>query len=61
MGKSVPKSRKCLGTREVEIIRRLKRKLKLPITKIALAVGRDRTTVYKALRRTFQAAEARAA
>ena len=54
MGKSVPKSRKSLGTREVEIIRRLKRKLKLPITKIALAVGRDRTTVYKALRRTFK-------
>ena len=54
MGKCVPKCRKPLGTREVEITRRLKRKLKLPITKIALAAGRDETTVYKALRRTFK-------
>ena len=54
MVKSVQKLRKPLGIREVEIIRRLKEKLKLPITKIALAVGRDKTTVYKALRRKFK-------
>ena len=43
-----------MGTREVEIIRRLKAKLHLPITRIALAVGRDKTTVYRALSRTFK-------
>ena len=38
-----------LGAREVTIIRRLKTVVKLPVTKIALAVDRNKTTVYEAL------------
>ena len=38
-----------LGWREVHIIRRLKRVLKLPVTKIAKGVGRNKTSVYQAL------------
>ena len=43
-----------LGSREAEIIRRLKKIIKLPVTKIATAVGRNKTSVYKALKRTFK-------
>ena len=35
-----------LAAREVHIIRRLKNIVKLPVTKIAIAVGRDKSTVY---------------
>lgn len=48
----LPKSkpqRVPLGAREVTIIRRLKDVVKLPVTKIALAVDRNKTTVYEAL------------
>ena len=38
-----------MGVREVTIIRRLKTIVKLPVTKIALAVDRNKTTVYEAL------------
>ena len=38
-----------MTAREVDIIRRLKTCVKLPVTKIALAVGRNKTTVYDAL------------
>ena len=41
--------RMTLGDREISIIQRLKNVLGLPVTKIALAVGRNKTTVYKAL------------
>ena len=39
--------------REVDIIRRLKNVVKLPITKIALAVNRNKSTVYSALDKTW--------
>ena len=45
--------RKPLLSREVTIIRRLKRITELPPSKIAQAVGRSRTTVYEALDRTW--------
>ena len=35
--------------REVDIIRRLKNVVKLPITKIALAVNRNKSLVYSAM------------
>ena len=54
MGKAVTMTRKPLGTREIETIRGLKAKLDLPVTKIALAVGRNRTTIHKALCRRFK-------
>lgn len=38
-----------LKAREVEIIRRMKKVLGLPVTKIALAVNRNKTSVYAAL------------
>ena len=38
-----------LQAREVKIIRRLKKVLQLPETKIAPAVNRNKTTVYEAL------------
>ena len=38
-----------LQQREVTIIRNMKKKLKLPVTKIAAAVERSKETVYKAL------------
>ena len=41
--------RKPLQAREVKIIRNLKKKLKLAVTKIAAAVERNKTSVYKAL------------
>jgi hypothetical protein len=37
----------------VEIIRRLKKVLELPVTKIALAVNRNKTTVYEALEKDW--------
>ena len=40
--------------REVTIIRRMKHVLKLPVTKIATAVGRNKTSVYKALSPKFK-------
>ena len=43
-----------LGSREAEIIRRLKYVIKLPVTKIATAVARNKTSVYKALKRSFK-------
>ena len=46
-----------LGSREVQIIRRLKRVIKLPVTKIALAVQRNKSSVYKALRPSFAPAK----
>ena len=46
-----------LGSREVQIIRRLKKVIKLPVTKIALAVQRNKSSVYKALRRSFAPAK----
>ena len=41
--------RQPLLQREVTIIRNMKRKLKLPVARIAIAVGRTKKTVYKAL------------
>ena len=38
-----------MTTREVTIIRRLKKYVQLPVTKIALGVGRNKTTIYEAL------------
>ena len=35
-----------LAAREVHIIRRLKNIVKLPVTKIAIAVGRNKSAVY---------------
>ena len=37
-----------LGAREVEIMRRLHRVIGVPVTKIALAVNRNKSTVYDA-------------
>ena len=54
MGKAVQMTRKPLGAREVEIIRGRKARLDLPVTKLALAVGRNTTTIHKALRRTLK-------
>jgi len=50
----MPRNRpKCcrvpLGAREVTIIRRLKQVIKLPVTKIATAVDRNKSTIYDAL------------
>ena len=42
-----------LQAREVPIIRDLRTILKLPITKIALAVKRDRTSIYAALSKAW--------
>ena len=41
--------RKPLQQREVAIIRRMKNVLGLPVTQIALATDRNKSTVYKAL------------
>jgi len=54
MGKAVTMTRKPLGTREIETIHGLKAKLDLPVTKIALAVGRNKTTIHSAPRRRFK-------
>jgi hypothetical protein len=42
--------RRPLEDREIEIIRNLKKKLKFPVVHIAKAVGRNKTSVYKALK-----------
>lgn len=44
-----------LESREVDIIRRLKRVIKLPVAQIANAVGRNKTTVYCAIDRAWTA------
>ena len=44
-------TRKPVHEREVEIIKRLKNVIKLPVTKIALAVGRHKKTVYSCLQK----------
>ena len=41
--------RKPLQQRDVAITRNMEKKLKLPVTKIALTVERTKRTVYKAL------------
>jgi hypothetical protein len=43
-----------LCARELVIIRRMKKVLKLPVTKIAMAVGRNKTTVHKVLKVAFK-------
>ena len=43
-----------VGAREVEIIRRLKQVLKLPVTKIATGVGRHKKTIYIVLQPSFK-------
>ena len=43
--------RKAIEKREVEIIRRLKRVVKMPVLTIARAVGRNKKTVYACLKR----------
>jgi len=51
------KQRVPLAAREVQIIRRLKHIVKLPVTKIALATGRNKSTIYQALDAKWQAAK----
>ena len=46
-----------LAAREVHIIRRLKNIVKLPVTKIAIAVGRNKSTVYSALSKKWKASK----
>jgi hypothetical protein len=46
--------RQPLLQREVTIIRNMKRKLKLPVARIAIAVGRTKKAVYKALDPTWK-------
>ena len=46
--------RQPLLQREVTIIRNMKKKLKLPVARIAIAVGRTKKTVYKALDPTWK-------
>ena len=41
--------RKPLDRREVEIIQRMERALNYPVTQIAIAVDRNKSTVYRAL------------
>ena len=47
----------CTHVAQVTIIRRLKTVLKLPVLQIAKAVGRDKTTVYKALNKGWSLAK----
>ena len=42
--------RKPIGAREIQIIKRLKKVIKLPVTTIALAVERHKKSIYKALK-----------
>ena len=51
--KALSQRRKPLEEREAQIIRRMKKVLKLPVTKIALAVDRNKSSVYKALDKSF--------
>ena len=46
--------RQPLLQREVTIIRNMKRKLKLPVARIAIAVGRTKKTEYEALDPTWK-------
>ena len=46
-----------LGQREVEIIRRFKEVIKLPVAKIASAVGRHKKTIYTVLRPSYKSQE----
>ena len=59
MGKAVTTQgiRVPLAAREVHIIRRLKNIVKLPVTKIAIAVGRNKSTVYSALDKKWKASK----
>ena len=58
MAPKLPEQRHVpLGAREVAIIRRLKSVIKLPVTKIALAVDRNKTTVYGALDKTWKSSK----
>ena len=47
---AMTQTRQVLTAREVEIIRRMKRVLKLPVTKIAKGVGRNKCTIHKVLK-----------
>jgi hypothetical protein len=42
--------RKTMTQRELQIIKNMKKKLKIPITKIALATDRNKSTIYSALK-----------
>ena len=46
--------RKPLGLREARIIWRMKHVLKLPVTKIAVALERNKTSAYRALGPNFK-------
>ena len=46
-----------LGAREVQIIRRLKHVLQLPITQIAVATERKKTTIYDALKKSWRSSK----
>ena len=54
MGKDNSYIRKPLGQREARIARRMKSVLGIPVTKIALALERNKSSVYKALAPTFK-------
>ena len=55
MPRNRPKHRhEPLGAREVTIIRRLKQVIKLPVTKIATAVNRNKSTIYDALDKNWR-------
>ena len=62
-GSSMGKAMKAKAIRfplaawEVHIIRRLKNIAKLPLTKIAIAVGRNKRTVYSALDKKWKASK----
>ena len=53
MAPKLPKRRAPLQLGEVRIIRRLKTIIKLPVTQIAKAVDRNKSTVYEALDKTW--------
>ena len=48
-------TREPLACREVVIIHNLKKVMKMPVTHIAQAVGRNKTSVYKALKQKVRA------
>ena len=50
--------RKPMSLREVEIIRRLKKVVKLPVATIAKGIDRNKTTVYDALKKTWKPSSA---
>ena len=66
MGKTLPKhkldarlTRKTMCKRELTIVHRLRKILMLPVSSIATAVNRDKSTIYAALRRNQNANLAR--